>query len=222
MIFYRQTPSSTGVISSTATYSAANHTTSLSDVFTTENHKFSSNSPATKTLSITAACSSVSTVISDSLPSLSKPIMTKVDVSATVPRIGGKQAVLMNTGTNISDTKTSGSIATDNLKSDIFQTPIIRTPIKCVAITNTTTAIVPVTLHTDVWKNPSISAMSRSETAHNSTSTKSTSALSFESALPTSSNRPSTKSHRRSSSLHSKYLATFVITLMLGLVMLFD
>ena len=197
---YRQVPTSTDIISSSYSDNmSTSHVSSLGDVFTTENHKLSSNPPPSK---VPSGTTTLSTVIPDSLPSLSEPTMTTVDAPATatnVPRIGGKQPATTGT-TNISDAKLSGRIANDNLKSDILQDPINRKTFKCVT---STTGIVPVTgksySGTNSLKYHLPSPMSRSETAHNSTSTKST--LSIGSSLPTSSSRPA---YRRSSSFHSK------------------
>ena len=221
---YRQTLTSTDIMSSaTVTTYSDSHISYIGDA---ENHMLST---ASKISPFGIEHSSISAVTSDSLPALSKPTMTTVDSPATVtsmPRIVGKQAA--TNGANISDTKLSGSIAADNLKSDILQAPINRKAFKCVTGTTTTTTtttitgIVPVTSksysgtsHTNSWKYPLTSSMSRSETARNSTSTKSTSSV--ENSLPASSSRPS---HRRSSSFHSKHICPNFE--MLHFVVLFD
>lgn len=186
---------------------STSHDSSLGDVFTTENHKLSSNLPASK---IPAVTTKHSAVLSDSLPSLSKPTVTTVDppaTTSTVPRIGSKQ-------TATTGTKSSSKIAADILKSDILHSPINQTTLKCATSTNTVTGIVPVTnksysgtSYTGGWKNLSIS---KPEAAHNRTSTKPTSSAN---EISTSTSRPSITPYRRSLSFDSKYI--FVTTIVL-------
>ena len=200
MLSYRQALNSPSIISSatvTCSYNLSTSYTFSSGI--AQDH--STNVTASNISPISISHSNISTVTFDSLPVFTMPTVTKIDTSPTVvrePHIGGKQTINNVT----SDTKLSSK---GGLKSELMNAPI--NPVIKKKVTTSTTAIVPVvhsshgnTLFTSSGTLPS---MSRSQMAHKNASTNSNSSTSETKSLKQCSSRPS---HKRFSSLDSKYI----------------
>ena len=202
---YRKSPISSDIMSSAPPTYHDRSSSYLNNVASAAENRMLSSSTLAKDTTNGITKSKISTVlVSGSLPSLSEPTVTMVDTSAAAPRVAGKP--LKSVG---NENKPSGGNVADSVKTNLKnQTPINK---KILTSTASTTPIVPATkpLYTDTWKYPTTPTMSRSQTAYNNTSAKSTSSVKS-STLPAGTSRSSTNSshcHRRSSSFHkSSYI----------------